>query len=147
MAHYSGQAELSSAIHQGLRALQAGDERTATVRLGQATRLAASSGHTGTIRLLRKVVDVEDERTGTVRIRRNVAKADQMELDTRSTRTVRVHKDRGAELDTRSRRTIRVGEPSRRGLPTATPPAQAPGEEQDEGAGVEGRLPERSHLG
>src|SRR4029453_1620148 len=85
VAHYSRQAELSSAIHQGLRALQAGDERTATVRLGQATRLAASSGHTGTIRLLRKVVDVEDERTGTVRIRRNVAKADQMELDTRST--------------------------------------------------------------
>ena len=124
VAHYSRQAELSSAIHQGLRALQAGDERTATVRLGQATRLAASSGHTGTIRLLRKVVDVEDERTGTVRIRRSVAKADQMELDTRSTRTVRVHKDRGAELDTRSRRTVRVG---------GTKPARPP---ESDGAGT-----------
>jgi hypothetical protein len=109
VAHYNQQVELSSAIHHGLRALQAGDERTATVRLGQATRLAATSGHAGTIRLLRKVVDVEDERTGTVRIRRNVAKADQMELDTRSTRTVRVKKDKGAELDSRTKRTVRVG--------------------------------------
>jgi len=96
VAHYGRQAELSVAIQQGLQALRAGDERTATVRLGQATRLAAGSGHDGTVRLLRKVVDVDDERAGTVRIRRQVAKADEMELDTRSTRTVRVRKDDAA---------------------------------------------------
>jgi hypothetical protein len=112
VAHYSQQAELSTAIQQGLRALQAGDERTATVRLGQATRLAVSSGHTGTVRMLKKVVEVEDEKTGTVRVRRHIAKADQMELDTRSTRTVRVdrvRKDQAAKPDTRSIRTVRVG--------------------------------------
>jgi hypothetical protein len=109
VAHYSQQAELSVAIQHGLQALKAGDERTATVRLGQATRLAAASGHDGTVRLLRKVVDVEDERAGTVRIRRHVAKADEMELDTRSTRTVRVRKGDAATLDTGSSRTVRVG--------------------------------------
>jgi von Willebrand factor type A C-terminal domain len=109
VAHYSQQAELSAAIQHGLRALRAGDNETATVRLGQATRLAAASGHDGTVRLLRKVVDVEDERAGTVRIRRHVAKADEMELDTRSTRTVRVHKGDAAGPDTHSARTVRVG--------------------------------------
>jgi hypothetical protein len=109
VAHYGRQAELSVAIQQGLQALRAGDERTATVRLGQATRLAAGSGHDGTVRLLRKVVDVDDERAGTVRIRRQVAKADEMELDTRSTRTVRVRRDDVAAHETRSTRTVRVG--------------------------------------
>jgi hypothetical protein len=111
VAHYGRQAELSVAIQQGLQALRAGDERTATVRLGQATRLAAGSGHDGTVRLLRKVVDVDDERAGTVRIRRQVAKADEMELDTRSTRTVRVTKTEKEPmaLDTRSTLTARVG--------------------------------------
>ncbi|HEV7763081.1 MAG TPA: VWA domain-containing protein [Acidimicrobiales bacterium] len=92
VAHYTGQAELSAAIQEGLEALKAGDERGATVRLGRATQLAVGSGHEGTVRLLRKVVDVEDERTGTVRLRKHVAKADEMALDTRSTRTVRVGK-------------------------------------------------------
>src|SRR4029453_17485732 len=73
-------------------ALKAGDERGATVRLGRATQLAVGSGHEGTVRLLRKVVDVEDERAGTVRLRKHVAKVDEMALDTRSTRTVRVRK-------------------------------------------------------
>ena len=96
VAHYSQQAELSTAIQQGLQALRAGDKKTATVRLGHATRLAARSGHDGTVRMLRKVVDVEDERAGTVRIRRQVDKADEMELETRSTRTLRVRKDDAA---------------------------------------------------
>jgi hypothetical protein len=109
VAHYSQQAELSAAIQQGLQALKVGDKKTATVRLGHATRLAARSGHDGTVRMLRKVVDVEDERAGTVRIRRQVDKADEMELETRSTRTVRVRKDNAATHHTRSTRTIRVG--------------------------------------
>lgn len=41
---------------------------------------------------LRKVVEVEDADTGTVRVRRDVEALDEMELDTRSTRTVRVQK-------------------------------------------------------
>jgi len=90
VAHYTGQAELAANIQEGLEALKAGDERTATVKLGRATKLAVESGHDGTVRLLRKVVDVEDERTGTVRIRKDIDKADEMALDTRSTRTVRV---------------------------------------------------------
>jgi hypothetical protein len=97
VAHYTGQAELSAAIQQGLEALKQGDERGATVRLGRATQLAVASGHEGTVRLLRKVVDVEDEHAGTVRLRKNVAKVDEMALDTRSTRTVRVGKG-GAPL-------------------------------------------------
>jgi hypothetical protein len=115
VAHYTGQVELSASIREGLEALQAGDERTATVRFGRATRLAAASGHDGTVRLLRKVVEVDDERTGTVRVRKQVAKVDEMALDTRSTRTVRVHKGGpqgdGDEmaLETRSTRTVRVG--------------------------------------
>lgn len=92
VAHYTGQAELAANIQEGLEALKAGDERTATVKLGRATQLAVASGHDGTVRLLKKVVDVEDERTGTVRIRKDVDKADEMALDTRSTRTVRVGK-------------------------------------------------------
>ena len=90
VAHYTGQAELAANIQQGLEALKSGDERTATIKLGRATQLAAESGHDGTIKLLRKVVDVEDERTGTIRIRKDIDKADEMALDTRSTRTVRV---------------------------------------------------------
>jgi hypothetical protein len=109
VAHYSQQAELSTAIQQGLQALRAGDKKTATVRLGHATSLAARSGHDGTVRMLRKVVEVEDERAGTVRIRREVDKADEMELETRSTRTVRVRKDDPATHHTRSTRTVRVG--------------------------------------
>jgi von Willebrand factor type A C-terminal domain/von Willebrand factor type A domain len=111
VAHYTGQAELSASIQEGLDALKAGDERTATVKLGRASKLAVESGNEGTVRLLRKVVDIRDERTGTVRIKRHVAKVDEMALDTRSTRTVRVRAPRGEPmtLDTRSTRTVRVG--------------------------------------
>jgi len=90
VAHYTGQAELAANIQEGLEALKSGDERTATVKLGRATQLAVASGNDGTVKLLRKVVDVEDPATGTVRIRKDIDKADEMALDTRSTRTVRV---------------------------------------------------------
>jgi hypothetical protein len=55
-------------------------------------QLATQSGNEGTVKLLRKVVEVEDADTGTVRVRRDVDALDEMELDTRSTRTVRVQK-------------------------------------------------------
>jgi hypothetical protein len=90
VAHYTGQAELASAIHEGLEARKAGDDDTATVKLGRAVQLAHESGNEGTVKLLQKVVEVDDPATGTVRLRRGVAAVDEMALDTRSTRTVRV---------------------------------------------------------
>jgi hypothetical protein len=90
VAHYTGQAELAQAIQEGLQARKDGDIDTATVKLGRAVQLAAGSGNEGTLRVLRKVVEVEDEATGTVKVKRNVEKLDEMELDTRSTRTVQV---------------------------------------------------------
>ncbi len=45
---------------------------------------------------LRKVVDVDNEADGTVRLKRAVDKADEMALDTASTKTTRVRKDPAA---------------------------------------------------
>jgi hypothetical protein len=90
VAHYTGQAELAEAIQEGLAARKAGDEPRATARLGRAVALAAASGNDGTARLLERVVEVVDAPSGTVRLRKAVADVDEMTLDTRSTRTVRV---------------------------------------------------------
>ncbi|MGH3171553.1 MAG: VWA domain-containing protein [Trebonia sp.] len=92
VAHYTGQAELADAIAGGLEASKRGDEDTATARLGRAVQLAHQAGNDDTARLLSKVVDVVDEATGTVRLKRKVDAADEMALDTRSTKTVRVKK-------------------------------------------------------
>ena len=93
VAHYTGQVELAAALADGLEARRAGDDATATSRLGRAAQLAAESGNDGTLQLLARVVDVEDAASGTVRLRRNVDAADEMALDTRSTKTVRVRPD------------------------------------------------------
>lgn len=90
VAHYTGQAELASVIQEGLEPRKAGDEETATSKLGRAVQLASESGNESTTKLLAKVVDVEDAATGTVRLKRQVDDADEMALDTRSTKTVRV---------------------------------------------------------
>jgi len=90
VAHYTGQAELADAIHDGLAARAAGDDDTATMKLGRAVQIAHETGNEESVRLLEKVVDVDDPKTGTVRLRREVADADAMALDVRSTRTVRV---------------------------------------------------------
>lgn len=90
VAHYTGQAELAEAIQEGLAARKAGDGPTATARLGRAVALAASSRNEDTARLLERVVEVIDAPTGTVRLRARVDATDEMTLDTRSTKTVRV---------------------------------------------------------
>jgi hypothetical protein len=90
VAHYTGQAELALAIQDGLEARKAGDEDTAALRLGRAVALAHESGNEDTANLLAKVVEVIDPATGTVRLKAKVADADEMALDTRSTKTVRV---------------------------------------------------------
>lgn len=92
VAHYTGQAELADAIADGLAARQAGDEKGATLKLGRAVQIAHEAGNEGTVRLLKKVVDVEDPKTGTVRLKRAVEEVDAMALDVRSTRTVRVER-------------------------------------------------------
>ncbi|WP_030748236.1 vWA domain-containing protein [Streptomyces sp. NRRL F-5135] len=92
VAHYTGQAELATAIQQGLDARKSGDADGATAKLGRAVQLAASSGNADTAKLLSKVVDVVDAATGTVRLKAKVADADEMTLETRSTKTVRVKK-------------------------------------------------------
>jgi hypothetical protein len=92
VAHYTGQAELAQAIQDGLEAHRAGNDDTATARLGRAVALAHESSNEDTARLLAKVVDVIDPATGTVRLKPKVADADEMALDTRSGKTVRVKK-------------------------------------------------------
>jgi hypothetical protein len=92
VAHYTGQAELAQAIQDGLEARKQGDEELATARLGRAVALAQESGNDDTAKLLSKVVDVVDAASGTVRLKKKVDDADEMALDTRSTKTVRTKK-------------------------------------------------------
>ena len=92
VAHYTGQAELAAAIQEGLAARDAGDIETATSKLGRAVQLAAESGHEDTAKLLARVVDVVDERTGTVRLKQKVAGVDAELANVRSVKTIRVKK-------------------------------------------------------
>jgi len=92
VAHYTGQADLAQSIQEGLEARTRGDTETATAKLGKAVKIAHESGNEATAKLLRTVVDVQDEATGTVRLKRAVAKEDEMALETRSTKTKRVQK-------------------------------------------------------
>ncbi len=90
VAHYTGQAELADAIQAGIEARKHGDDHTATIKFGRAAQLAHESGNTATEQLLATVVEIDDAATGTVRLRRKIEAADEMALDTRSTKTVRV---------------------------------------------------------
>jgi hypothetical protein len=90
VAHYTGQTELAQVIQEGLAAKDAGDEATATTKLGRAVQLATETGNAEATAKLRKVVDIHDARTGTVRLRKAVDKADVMALDTASTKTTRI---------------------------------------------------------
>jgi hypothetical protein len=90
VAHYTGQAELAAVIQEGIAARKRGDVSEATTKLGRAAQLAVQTGNDDTMKLLLNVVDVEDAETGTVRLKPHVADADEMTLDTRSTRTTRI---------------------------------------------------------
>jgi hypothetical protein len=90
VAHYSAQEELASLIAAGLEAKGACDEREATFQLGRAARLATDLGLDGKLQELAPVVVIEDAATGTVRLKGSVDRADEMALDTRSTKTVRL---------------------------------------------------------
>jgi hypothetical protein len=95
VAHYTGQAELAQAIQDGLEARKSGDLDVATAKLGRAVALATRSGNSTAAELLSRVVDIDDPATGTVRLKARVEEADEMALDTRSTKTVRVGKTGG----------------------------------------------------
>ncbi len=90
VAHYTGQEELADAIKEGLEAREQGDLDTATRMLGKAAKLAQESQNEETTARLRKVVDIVDAHEGTVRLKANVKKADEMDLDLGSTRTTRL---------------------------------------------------------
>ena len=90
VAHYTGQQELAEAIADGLAARQAGDEATATTKLGRAVQLASEAGNDATTKLLAQVVEIDNAETGTVRLKRDAEVLDVMALDTRSTKTTRV---------------------------------------------------------
>jgi hypothetical protein len=92
VAHFTGQEELAQAIQEGLEARRQGDQDTAEAKLGRAVALAHQSGNEETAKLLVKVVDVVDAATGTVQLKKKVEDADEMALDTRSTKTVRTKK-------------------------------------------------------
>lgn len=93
VAHYTGQTELAAAIQEGLKAKALGDDATATAKLGRAVQLAQQTGNEEATAKLRKVVEVEDADAGTVRLKKAVDKADEMALDTASTKTTRIRKD------------------------------------------------------
>jgi hypothetical protein len=90
VAHYTGQEELAECIQDGLEARRSGDNAAATRKLGRAVQLASESGNDGALKHLEGVVEVEDAATGTIRLRGAIAVADEMTLDTSSTKTVRV---------------------------------------------------------
>lgn len=92
LAHFTGQEDLARSIAEGLAARRAGDYQTATHRLGHAASLAHAAGNRETTRLLLRVVEIEDPERGTVRLKTDVSKEDEMTLDTRSRRTVRLNR-------------------------------------------------------
>ncbi|QFG22826.1 VWA domain-containing protein [Actinomadura sp. WMMB 499] len=123
VAHHTGQSELAAAVREGLEARRAGDEETATKRLGRAVVLAREVGNEQIAGLLDRVVEVVEGEPGTVRLRPGVAKADEMALDTRSVRTVRTVRtrpgrtgDHGGEPD-QSGQSDEAGRPEEAGPP------------------------------
>jgi hypothetical protein len=89
VAHYTGQAEIASSIREGLAARDRGNAEEATRLLGRAAQLAQQSGNEEVTRRLSKVVDVVDAELGTVRLKKNVSKGEELELEMGGTRTVR----------------------------------------------------------
>jgi len=89
VAHYTGQDELAVAIETGLARRAAGDEAGATHLLGRAVRIAHESGNAEMTHRLARVVDVIDASHGTVKLRGNVQKAAEMELQLESRTTKR----------------------------------------------------------
>jgi hypothetical protein len=89
VAHYTGQQELADSIREGLAARERGDIDQATKLLGNAAKIAATSGNEEVTRRLKHVVDIVDAPQGTVRLKTAVSRADELVLDMGGTRTVK----------------------------------------------------------
>jgi VWA domain-containing protein len=89
VAHYTGQQELADSIREGLAARERGDVDQATKLLGNAAKIAATSGNDEVTRRLKHVVDIVDAPEGTVRLKTAVSRADELVLDMGGTRTVK----------------------------------------------------------
>lgn len=92
VAHYTGQAALAQAIHEGLTARHEGDVATATAKFQRALELVIESGNDETAKRLDRFI-VIDGHAGTARLRGGVTAADEMALDALSTKTARVRKE------------------------------------------------------
>jgi hypothetical protein len=90
--HYLKQDELAESIRQGLKARERGDNEKATRLLGRAVQLAAGA-NPDTMKLLRKVVLIVDEKKGIVKLLKTVQKEDEFALDTRSIKTSKPRKN------------------------------------------------------
>jgi hypothetical protein len=92
VAHYTGQEEMASLLREGVAAMEAGDEETATAKLGRARKIALESGHTGTAKLVERVAEVVDEPTGTIRLKKKGEVSGGIEeiIKVRSVKTTRV---------------------------------------------------------
>lgn len=93
VAHYTGQARLARAIQKGLAYRAEGRNDRALRALGIAVQLAHESDHLETLELLGRIVEIVDPAAGEIRLRESVDAADEMELETRSTKTVRVRRE------------------------------------------------------
>jgi hypothetical protein len=92
LANYTGQAEMATAIQQGLEAQEKGDLATATAHLGRAVKLAHETGNDDMTKRLQRVVDIDDPQSGTVRLKRNVSAASTMDLHLESSTTKRARR-------------------------------------------------------
>lgn len=90
VAHYTGQDELANAIQQGLEMRESGNDGGATQMLGRAVKIAHASNNVEMTQRLSKVVEVLDAPTGTVRLKKDVKKAAEMDLQLESRTTKRV---------------------------------------------------------
>jgi hypothetical protein len=89
VAHYLEQVALVEHVRRGLLARRDADDQVAATELGRAARIAASSGHDESLRLIANVVDLDSARTGVIKLRADIDVADELALATRSTRTLR----------------------------------------------------------
>jgi len=86
VADAMGVTEMADAVQEGVDALRAGDDSTATDRLGKAFRMARAAGNEDVIERLERVVE-EDPVTGRIRPKKHREEIDMMILEARSTRT------------------------------------------------------------
>jgi hypothetical protein len=95
VAHLTGQAEQAEAIEEGVDAHKAGNKEVATARLGRAVQLAHEAGDEHTLKLLNRMVEIQDPGTGTVRLRHTVREVDKEMLAVESKMTARLGPDSG----------------------------------------------------